>query len=93
MANWKPVIDIVEEWDRLEALPSDDRYDEEIFYPTRDALVAKLRTYKNDYRCVGYIFETLLDELAEVQDVDDFDSVRSRLYDWADNKRVWIKTF
>jgi hypothetical protein len=35
----------------------------------------------------------IVDELSGVEDVEEFDFVWSRFYDWADGKRVWVETF
>ena len=91
MANWKLTIDVKSEWENLTALSDDDKYDEDKFCPMRDALVAKLRS--NTRAVWSGTFVALVDELAEVMDIDEFDNIWGRLYDWADQKRVWIKTF
>jgi hypothetical protein len=40
----------------------------------------------------GELWE-IVDELSGVQDVDEFDAVWDRFYDWADYARVWVETF
>lgn len=37
--------------------------------------------------------EMLCDELASIDDVEEFDAVLSNIYDWADDNRVWIDRF
>jgi hypothetical protein len=95
MPNWKLTIDVVEQWDSLKELEGDARYNEVTFFPLRDALVAKLRVYRNlaDRLDNSGEFEIIVDNLAEVEDIDEMDEVWSNLYDWADEYRAWIKTF
>jgi len=66
------------------------------FEERRDAIVNRLRTsrwfglrHDEDDR---EQLQLLLEELADVSDVDEFDGVWSWIYDEADADRVWIST-
>lgn len=59
----------------------------------RDVVVARIkRAPFYDENHDGELTE-IVDELAEVEDVDEFDAVWDRFYDWADFNRVWVETF
>jgi hypothetical protein len=54
----------------------------------RDRIVSRLRKLRPEGEDLE--LDEILDELAEVDTVHWYDSVKDALYDWADAKRVWI---
>ncbi len=80
-------------WERKIQLGDVFRNDEMTFTQRRDAICKRIKVsgwmklHEEDYD-----FETLLEELANVDDPDDFDYWWDQLYDYADEDRVWIDT-
>jgi hypothetical protein len=77
MTDWQRTISIKQHLDP--AKPFED---------VRDVIVGVLR---NDRAYLdGFDFTGIVDEMAEVETVQDFDWCLSALYDWADAHLVWI---
>jgi hypothetical protein len=60
------------------------------FEEKRDEIVRRIRAAAfYDEEEIGY----LVTDLAEADDVEDFDYYWNNFYDWADYARVWVATF
>ena len=62
------------------------------FEQQRDAIVGRIkraRFYSED----DHELAEIVAELTDVENVDEFDWVWDRFYDWADANRVWVDTF
>lgn len=85
MPRWFETINLSEVWDK-------DRFN--TFEDHRDAIVSKLKEsfwYKaSDEACEDLAW--LVDELGDVENYSDFNFVFNRIYDVADEDRVWIDT-
>lgn len=79
MTVWRKTINLSAVWDQY-------RNGSEDFVKLRYETARVLRAAH--WREITY----LIDELAETQDVDEFDNVLSYIYDEADIQRVWIET-
>lgn len=92
MANWKHTIDMQPEWKQSQDGQGSVRAVIQKLSHQCEAMPAHLRDSElEDVLCS---FQNLLDNTPEDEDVDadEFDYVWSELYDWADEKKVWIKT-
>jgi hypothetical protein len=56
----------------------------------------RVERWQNAYFPTDWEFEYIADELvdaASAEDIDWFNEVWDRLYDWADSNRVWVRTW
>lgn len=86
MAYWRYTCDIKRHF--FECETEDDKYEDAKFIPSRDAVVAELkraRDYEDDW-----VLQVIVEDLANSEDVDEFNEWLSALYDWADSRRVWL---
>jgi hypothetical protein len=91
MAQWNYKLDVKEPWRQ--------RQEGEITIQQLAATVAK-RLVKVDFRDedINFDRDDFVDELLGLSEdtsatADDFDDVLARLYDFADEHRLWIATF
>lgn len=77
MTDWRRTINIKQHLDPAKP-----------FEEVRDAVVGMLRNDRDHLN--GFEFTDIVDEMAEVETVQDFDFLLSALYDWADNHLVWM---
>ena len=76
-----------------------DNYKEtEDFETFKSKLNQKLNYYENkvlaifgEYELMR--FEDFIEEIKGCEDVEEFDGVWEYFYDWADDNKIWIKTF
>lgn len=91
MANWKIKIDIADIWQKYE--------DDEDFDAFKEELVPILQSYQEEVsdkldEDEAMDYEDLVSEIAnDTEDVEDFDNIWQRMYDWADYNKVWLGTF
>lgn len=65
--------------------------DDMTFEARRGAIVRRIkaaRFYSDD----NWTLWSVVDELADTTDPEDFDNVWDAFYDWADSNRVWVDT-
>jgi hypothetical protein len=82
MTNWRRTIYIKQHLDP-----------DQPFEDVRDAIVRVLRNdraYLSRHGGGDFDFIEIVDEMAEVPTVRDFDLCLDALYDWADDNRIWI---
>jgi len=91
VANWKFRLDMKDLWAAFEAKDEDARYDETEVNAIGKAVSGRIREAPF-FLAFSSVLDPLADEFAEVQDIDDFDGILSRLYDWGDRDRCWIAT-
>lgn len=85
MPEWKYTIDVASVF-HSETLSFEER---------RDAVASTLRGsswVRSKTGPYDNLLPALVDELADTEDVDEFDSVWGAVYDEADTDRAWIKT-
>lgn len=56
----------------------------------RDAIVRRVRSCR--WAKGDDDLDSIVDEMAGVESVEDFDCVWSAFYDWCDGERVWVTT-
>jgi len=78
MTEWKKTLDLSDFWAASEYS----------FEQKRDLIVSRIRALDWDTPRV----QELLEELAEVQGLPEFDAVFGEIHDQADIDRVWIET-
>lgn len=61
------------------------------FTNRRDIIVARIQR-SHFWDEDDYDLTTIVDELAETEDGDDFNGPWEAFYDWADANRVWVAT-
>jgi hypothetical protein len=81
-------------WNKTVDVSSVFHNDDMSFIERRDAIVKKFRdawpvSFTEDE---SLEINDILDELEETEDVEEFNSVWDEVYDWADYRKVWIKT-
>lgn len=81
MANWKHTL-------KLADIFHDDNLP---FEQMRDETVRRIKAAKF-YDSDDYTLFSIVDELADTDDVPYFDDVWAMFYDWADGERVWVET-
>lgn len=87
MAVWLGKLNVADLWKRGEDAPDSGPEFEEF----RDSIVARIRAHSWHRDSEGV--QEIVEELAEVENVREFDLVWDALYDQADSDRVWINTF
>lgn len=93
MRIWKLKIYLGDLWIKDERI-----YDPEVFKNTTKAITERLKkSYAEIEKKLGFILkdelEDLVIEMEDTDDVEEFNDVWDRLYDWADTNSVWIDTF
>jgi len=92
MANWKYVVNTLPEWEQAQ----EDKLEIKALITALDgrfqaSLPAEL------YEEIEELFDQLKGLIEDAGDddvdADEFDEVWSQIYDWADARRIWIKTF
>ena len=84
MTKWRYQMGI----DEFMSTPESDAYDGPDFEKTRDAVVAKIKAAP-DY-ATDMDLQSIADDLADAVNSKGFNDVLADLYDWADEKLVWV---
>ena len=91
MANWKHEIDIADLYAKYE---SADITDSEMINSLHKVFTAFIDANPQLNDIVDfYRFSDAVDELSMVDDVEEADYALQSIYDFADDNRIWIKTF
>mgnify|MGYP001588450541 CR=1 FL=1 len=94
MGDWKMKIDVSDLWSKY----SDEELEDiEKFEEVRNGIVEILRGKNKDIEKiweeeVAYEFESIVDDLENSDNLNEFNDYWNTLYDWADSYRVWINT-
>jgi hypothetical protein len=93
--NWKLTIDISKPWNKY---PQDTLKDSSRFQEVKKEIVAILKKYKPAIiSTLGeeYLtpYEELISELSKTRTLDTFNYYWNRFYEFADNTKIWIKTY
>lgn len=83
MPTWRYTVDLKDVW-RNEGLTFEER---------RTEIARRIRASRWAEESPWTVFHNLVDELAEVGSVEEFDQVWDEIYDYADMDRCWIATF
>ena len=84
MTKWRYQMGI----DEFMSTPESDAYDGPDFEKTRDAIVAKIKVAPDFATDVD--LQSIVDDLADASDSPSFNGALQDLYDWADEKKVWV---
>ena len=84
MANWKYSINIKNEWQKAKNGQMSIKELVKIIVPKFQ------KNPLNDDDLEDLLWE--LEQLDDTAQTSDFDEIWESIYDWADEKRVWIKT-
>jgi hypothetical protein len=91
MANWKKEINLVDLYAKYESSEIDDS---EMIISLYKAFTAFIEANPQLNDIVDfYRFSDAVDELSMVDDIDEADYALQSIYDFADDNRIWIKTF
>jgi hypothetical protein len=91
MANWKKEIDLVDVFAKYESSEIDDS---EMIASLHKAFTAFIDANPQLNDLIDfYRFSDAVDELSMVDEVEDADYALQSIYDFADDNRIWIKTF
>lgn len=82
----------INRWDHRLNLADVFHNDDLTFEAKRDEIVHRIKAARF-YRDDDWTLWSVVDELADTTDTDDFDNVWDAFYDWADAHRVWVETF
>lgn len=91
MANWKKEINLVDLYAKYESAEINDSEMITSLYKAFSAFIdanPQLNDIVDFYR-----FADAVDELSMVDDIEDADYALQSIYDFADDNRIWIKTF
>jgi hypothetical protein len=91
MANWKHEINLVDLYAKYESAEIDDSVMINSLHKAFTAFIdanPQLNDIVDFYR-----FSDAVDELSMVDDVEDADYALQSIYDFADDNRIWVKTF
>lgn len=91
MAKWRYTIDIKESW----ALAQDETISTSELVRRILPIFKAAPAFQNDIIFQERVerLENLLEEYGDDIDNEDFDEAWGDLYDWADDRKVWIATF
>ena len=87
MAVWTATLEVADLFRAYE----DAEESHEAFFAVRDGLAERIRA-ASFYDEEDYELVDLVEELGDVGDASWFDDVFGRIYDWADDHRIWIET-
>jgi len=93
--NWKFTIDVSKPWNKY---PKDTLTDPSRFQEVKKEIVSILKNYKSTVVSrLGEVylptFEELISELSRTRTLDTFNYYWNRFYEFADNTKIWIKTY
>lgn len=91
MANWKHEIDIADLYAKYESAEIDDSVMINSLHKAFTAFIdanPQLNDIVDFYR-----FSDAVDELLIVDDIEEADYALQSIYDFADDNRIWVKTF
>ncbi len=91
MANWKKEIDLADLYAKYENAEIDGHEMLTCLHKAFRAFI-EANDYLNDIDDF-YRFEDAVGELAWTDDIDDADYLLDTIYDFADENRIWVKTF
>lgn len=103
MSNWKRTLDLKNIWDRPNGMTV-PQLGKEVAIRLRKVSEKMTDDQKYEAEDIAECFEDIDPELSEKEQIADFDSIMSELYDFADmeltdtpgqwmkNKLMWIKT-
>jgi len=86
MANWIWTLDIKDAWEA-------SKRGEITTYALAQKVAAALKEAPVHLYFSASALAALFSKLPEDVDVDAFDALWERLYNWADDERVWVKAF
>jgi len=66
------------------------QYGEKSFEDVRDESTKLLEYFKNSHFNSDDKLEEIIENLQSAEDVNEFDDALEELYDWADERRVWL---
>lgn len=102
--GWRYRIDVSAIWAEFSDDVEMSHFNDDVFRAHRDAIVAILKRapdYPSDdqrahpdfgWHTPQGAFYEIVDEIAIADDADEFNAAWEGLYDWADERRVWIAT-